>query len=376
MREVLDHRVVLVAHHRGVALLMVLGIILAITILATGFLASADTELACGTNTLLRMQMDQLAESGLEHVRGLVLHPQDVPADFWTSGAVEQQLVATSRDYYDLHVSCDSSPTTDRCTYSISSEAYRLVDNQRTARSRLAATLRLDPCIALDLGTNTTLWNGVNVLGDVHTRSNLVNNGAIVGDVFAVTFMGTAPKGQVNPQVLSLVWPPVTTAYVNPLYPTRVVPTVPPDKMVAGLYAPDSIWRRVGDLNISGTVTVKGMLMVLGNLTVSASASASQLTAAPNLPALYVSGNLTIQDLNGLQIEGLVVVDRDVVIGATASNIRITGGLFIGGTLTGPGSTMTVIADPMKAAVVAGPIGSRSCWSPAAGGFFRSIRRW
>ena len=63
---------------------MVLLIVVAITILATGFLAGADTELACGANTLLRMQMDQLAQSGLEHARGLVLHPQDVPADFWS----------------------------------------------------------------------------------------------------------------------------------------------------------------------------------------------------------------------------------------------------------------------------------------------------
>lgn len=372
MRETRNHRSALVVRRRGVALLMVLLIVLAITILATGFLARADSELACGTNVLLRLQMDQVAESGLEHVRGLVLHPQDVPATFWTNGATGQRLVETSRDYYDVRVSWDPNRATDYCTYDITSEAYRVVEGRRTARSRLAATLRLDPCIALEVGANTSLWNELKVYGDVYARNDLINNGIIDGDVFAVNLTGTGTRmGQLNPQTLSLVWPPVTGAYVNPLYPTRAVDA----NLPAGPYAPASIWRRVGDLTIHGTVDIKGMLLVLGNLTISADASASQITAAPNLPALYVSGNLVIENLNGLQIEGLVVVDHDIQISATATNLRITGGLFVGGSLNGPGSTMTLIAEPMKAAVVAGVLGSQTCWSPAAGSFFRSIRR-
>ncbi len=373
MRAIIHYQPSSIPRRRGVALLMVLLIVLAITILATGFLARADTELACGTNVLLRLQMDQLAESGLEHARGLVLHPQDVPAAFWADGVAGQQLVATSRDYYDLRVSWDPNRTTDRCTYDITSESYRLVDGQRTAQGRLAATLRLDPCIALEVVANTSLWSGVNVYGDVYARNNLINNGAIAGDIFAVSLAGTGTQtGQLNPQTLSLAWPPVTAAYVNPLYPTC---TLVDANLPAGLRAPNSIWRRVGDLNISGTANIKGMLLVSGNLTIAASASASQIIAAPNLPALYVGGNLTIENLNTLQIEGLVVVDHDVQISATAANIRVTGGLFVGGTLNGPGSGITVIADPMKAAVLTGAVGSQTCWSPAAGAFFRSIRR-
>ena len=69
---------------------MVLLIVAAVTILATGFLAGADMELACGNNTLVRFQTDQLAQSGLEHARGLLRHPQEVPVDqngcvtYWT----------------------------------------------------------------------------------------------------------------------------------------------------------------------------------------------------------------------------------------------------------------------------------------------------
>ncbi len=372
MREIITDRPGLVARHRGVALLMVLLIVLAITILATGFLARADTELACGTNVLLRMQMDHLAESGLEHARGLVLHPQNVPATFWANGATGLQLVATSRDYYDIvHVSQDPN---HRCTFDITSKAYRLVEGQPPIECYLAATLRLDPCIALGVGANTTLWNRVNVYGDVYARNNLTNDGVIDGDVFAVNPTGTGVRtGQLNPQTLSLAWPPVRSDYVNP-NPLYVVRTVDVDSL-AGPRSPDSIWRKVGDLRIDGTATINGMLLVVGNLTISAGASGSRLLAAPNLPALYVGGDLLIDGVNELEIEGLVVVNGNVQISATAANIGITGGLFVGGTLSGSGSRLTVIADPMKAAVVAGAAGSQTCWSPAAGGFFRSIRR-
>jgi hypothetical protein len=196
----------------------------------------------------------------------------------------------------------------------------------------------------------------------------------IHGDVFAASFAGTGTRmGQLNPQALSPDWPPVTVSYSNSQYdPIRSIS--PP---VAGTYAPNSIWRHVGNLDISQTVRVSGMLLVDGNLTVGHGADASRIVAAKNLPALYVSGTLEIEDVNDLRIDGLVVVGGDVHIRSPAS-LTIVGGLFVGGVLdpNGLGSTMTIIADPMKAAIVKGVTGSQTAWSSTAGGFFKSIRRW
>ena len=91
--------------NRGSALLVVLLIVMAATILSLGFLSRSDVELACGQNMTLRTQMDYLAESGLEHARGLILNPQDVETEYW-AGAVRQQLVAGSDDYYDINLRC------------------------------------------------------------------------------------------------------------------------------------------------------------------------------------------------------------------------------------------------------------------------------
>jgi hypothetical protein len=332
---------------------MVLLIVAAITILATGFLAGADMELACGGNTLLRVEMDQLAQSGIEHVRGLILHPQEVPASFWTNGATGQQLVGGTQDYYDVGKTERSDPG-DYCTYDIKCVAYRkLTDGTKTGQSRLEATLRLDPCVALGVGVHTTLWNAVAVHGDAYCKNGSIDNGRIYGDVLAAGSTGFRTGQLLRPETLpSDWWPPVTVDYSNP----------------------DPIWRYVGDRDITETATISGMLLVDGNLTIRHGANGSQIIATKNLPALYVRNKLEIEDVD-VRIEGLVVVGGDVQIHAGAS-ITITGALFVGGTLNGLGSTLTIIADPMKAAIVRGAVGSQTTWSPAAGGFFKSIRRW
>ena len=123
----------------GAALLVVLFIVMAITILSLGFVSRSDVELACGQNMLLRTQMDYLAESGLEHARGLILNPQDVASEDWTGIHTELQLVEGSSDYYDVTVSRDYSDPNDLCNYIINCNAYRLEGGEKTGRSSRAS---------------------------------------------------------------------------------------------------------------------------------------------------------------------------------------------------------------------------------------------
>ena len=329
MCEILHHRSSFLDRRRGVALLMVLLIVLAITILATGFLAGTDTELACGVNTLLRMQMDQLAESGLEHARGLVLHPQDVPADFWTSGATAQQLAAASRDYYDVRTARDANQPTDYCTYDITCEAYRLVGSERTGQSGLAATLRLDPCIGLWSNSNLDFRQSWCLYGDLRSGGKIVNlavQQSIDGDAFAGSLEGSIVGQLSDANQLPLAWPPVTLTYTDPEYANGAV-----SGTLSGVTYPPAISRTAGNLVLQGNVIIEGMLLVGGNLTIRG--DANRIVAARKLPALYVSGNLTIEKVDGLQIEGLAVVDHDLQIDAAAAHVAIIGTLFVGGTL-------------------------------------------
>ena len=131
------------ANNRGVALLVVLFIVMAVTILSLGFLSRSDVELACGVNMTLRARMDYLAESGLVHAKGLVGNPEDPNAPHW-AGASSQQLYSGD-DYYDVDVNLitviDPCDPNQALTYEIASMAYRESDGQRVGQSAIWAQL-------------------------------------------------------------------------------------------------------------------------------------------------------------------------------------------------------------------------------------------
>ena len=323
---------------KGAALLVVLFIIMTITILALGFLSRSDVELACGQNMMLRTQMDYLAESGLQHAKGLILNPQDVPLDeldpngeYWM-GADELQIVESSDDYYNVSVdpNTDKSGLTRWCNYDITCTAYRRKDGEEVGRSSLTAQVRLDPCIALWTGTNTTLWSGITVNGDVYCNGTLNTQCNIYGDVFAHSLIPqTFKTGQLKtPAELTtlLEWPRVSYGDFtsNPDCPKYYIysATIGSGDIPAGAY----IFYRDADLIITRNVEITGMLLVDGNVTVQG--SNNTISAGKNLPALFVTGDLIIDKDAILDVNGLVVVDKRVLINGDA-RLNILGGLFI-----------------------------------------------
>jgi hypothetical protein len=314
---------------RGVALLMVLIIVLAITMIAAGFISRTDVELASGENMLMRAQMNHLAESALEHARGLLLRPQDATTSYWTGGT-NLQLLSGSPDYYDVSVAIDPSDSTDYCRYNVTCEAFRLRNGRKVGRVGLSAAVRLDPAIALWTLTDTTLRQNWVLHGDMRAQGNVINQAATAsldGDVFATQLTG-ACVGQTRTYAdVSLIWPPVTSTYIKP-------PTTRTDlasDILSTSPVGTRIWRRVGNLSLGGGVTVQGMLLVTGDLTVTG--SASRIASGKNLPALYVGGNLVLEDANDLTVEGLAVVGGNLRLRSNASGVKFIGGLCLGGTI-------------------------------------------
>jgi len=306
---------------RGVALLVVLFVVMAITVLSLGFLSRSNVELACGENMILRTQMDYLAESGLEHAKGLILKPQDVSSEYWTGG-VRQQLTAGS-DYYDVNV-----VKLGWCNYQIICDAYREKGGEEVGRSSLRGEVRLDPAIALWTGTSTTVWDGVTIEGDVDCNGTLTNEGVINGDVFANGLSGAITGQQKGVGDLPLAWPHVTVADFTSKYPVQNVAGVLSGQTF-GPYEPVRVCYCNGDLELAGSVAINGMLVVGGDLTVRGSGNV--ITAAKNLPALLVTGDVIIEDGGQLNVDGLAVVDGKMQIGAGAADVGIVGGLFING---------------------------------------------
>jgi hypothetical protein len=296
-------------NRKGIALLVVLFIIMAITILSLGFLSGSDVELACGQNMILRTQMDYLAESGLEHARGLILNPQDLAAEYWT-GDSNLQLVDGSSDYYDIRIIRDENEPNNYCNYNIECDAYRrLADGSEVGRSSSKTVLRLDPCIALWMGANTTLWSEITTYGDVYCNGTLTNQGAINGDVFANNSPANITGQRYGITDLSLSWPNVTVDDFK-------------DK--------PGVNYQSGSYSLSGNESINGMLLVDGDLTVSGIDNV--IVAGKNLPALYVTGDLMLESNATLDVNGLVVVDNCGFVSGGAS-LNVLGGLFIQNTI-------------------------------------------
>lgn len=320
-----------IASRSGFALLAVLMIVMVITVMSLGFLSRSDVELACGRNMEKRVQIDYLAESGLEHARGLILNPQDVAGEYWT-GEPLQQLVAGSSDYYDLVVVRDNTDPNDRCNYIIDSNSYRLESGQKKSQSDLRATLRLDPCIALWTGSDTALWSGITVTGDVSCGGALSNAGAIDGDTFTAIFSGNNPTGQSKPVGnLGLAWPRVTVADFTANYAVQTIPGGTISFQMLGPYNPVRVCYRSGSLTVAGNVRIEGMLIVDGDLSVQN--STNMIIASKNVPALLVTGDLVVGTGGELVLQGLAVVDGNMEVSAGAAGVNVLGGLFIRGAL-------------------------------------------
>ncbi|UCC96800.1 MAG: hypothetical protein JSW66_13250 [Phycisphaerales bacterium] len=369
----------------GAALLVVLIIVMAITITALGFVSQSDVELLCGQNMVMRAQMDYLAESGLEHARGLVLNPQDVRTpgfDYWR-GEANLQLTS-SNDFYDVTVTRDAS---DLCNYTIDCDAYRLEGVETIGLSRLQAVLRLDPCIAYWTGLNTTVWPQMTIDGDVYCNGNVTNNGTINGDVFALgTISGTDPQGQKKPAAeAGIIWPNLAVADFGPAY--YVGATEYLAELIAGPNIPMTPFNPTGgnpagicysgdDVEMPGSVTINGTLVISGDLTVSGANNV--ITAEPNFPALLISGQVVMKDGGSLIIQGLAQIGGPIAVdpNTTSASVQVIGGLFsANGGVTSDKISVNIAAAPAIASIETWPAATAKRWGPAGGAFFRSLER-
>jgi cytoskeletal protein CcmA (bactofilin family) len=336
---------------KGAALLMVLLIVMAITILSLGFLSRSDVELACGVNMALRRQMDYLAESGLEHARGLILYPQDITGEYWT-GAVGLQLVDGGDDYYDVTVA-----KLGECNYQVTCDAYKSRDGQKTGRSGLQAELRLDPSIAFWAGTDAKIGQQTTINGDVYCNGTLTNDGVINGDVFANGLSGSILGQAEAVDGLSLQWPRVTAADFTSHYQVQSVGSAL-SSQTFGPYVPVRVCYHNGTLELAGDVRIEGMLVVEGDLIVRGGANV--ITAAKSLPAFLVTGDLVIDGGGQLDVYGLGVVDGKLRVSAGAVGVDVHGALFVQGRLE------QITADSSGNGNV-GTLYNNPTWRPGAG---------
>ena len=370
---------------KGAVLLVVLIIVLVIAIISSGYLVKSDVQLACGDNMITLSRISYLAESGLEHAKGLILNPQDTSGDYW-QGASGLQISTDTNDFYDVTVSKSSSRN-----YLITSSAYNERQGRHTANKTLSAELRLDPYLAYWQHKNIILPQ-VTIYGDAYCDDTLMNCGKIYGDVYCyknlISVSGSYVQGSVNQYNSSPVSPPgVTYATYGPTYyyngsgpySAAILSSDTYDSTFpsAGFNNPASVYYRDGDLKLKGSITINGTLIVKHDLRLDTNANIT-VTAQKNMPALIVDHDLDIDAWSvHLTAEGYVQIGHDLDLNnKTSCSINVSGALYI---LTGDlknisSSSVTVTSNLEKAALeIWWSAASVTRWSPAAGAFYKSI---
>jgi len=138
----------------GMAMLVVLFIVMGITLFSMAYIARCDSELLCAKNMGLRVRMECLSQSGLQHARALIIGPPNiVPIGY--SQQIGLQL-APGDDYYDLTISDPvvldpGDPNISQYIYQVQCAAYRQIGGQVSARSELNAQINLTPFDGLAL---------------------------------------------------------------------------------------------------------------------------------------------------------------------------------------------------------------------------------
>jgi len=378
---------------RGLALLVVLIIVMTITVLSLGFLSRSDVELACGENMILKTQMDYLAESALEHAKGLILNPQDVALEYW-AGAAGQQLVAGSDDYYNVVVVRDDP---NYCNYFINGEAYRLKGAEQVGRSSLTAELRLDPVIAYWCGGSTAISDQTVINSDMYCGGIISGAGPIYGDAYAWDVVtATNVQGQRYEGVRPPPVPEPGLTYGDYKLSYRIgaqsysVSALPPGTysdltLAPTVDNPAGIYYCSGNLTFTGNVNITGMLVVKGTLKIAEYSDVS-ITAVKNFPALLANFGLTFIDSGDpndagarLSITGLAQMGSTIDMGNLAgSHMEVFGALVSqsSGIINTSGCTVNITAAPDKSAIERWPAADTPVrWTPAAGAFFKGIER-
>lgn len=289
---------------KGIVLIIILMLIAAITIVGLGFIVRGDTQLQCGENMDMASDISYLAESGLEHGRGLIINPQDInDVNGWS--ATSQQLVSGSSDYYDVSVKKLSE-----LNWQIASSAYRVAGASRTAQNNLTSNLRLYPAIALWSGTSISLYPDATITGDVYNVSS--GSGIINGSSFT-----TLPVNEPN----------INSSILTSNFTTQTISgsglnsqTLPSSGLTLVCY-------KNGTLTIGSNVIINCGLAVDGDLTITGSGNV--INAAKNVPALYVNGNLIMGENTSLDCNGIVLVKGMIQTPICNRRLTVDGSFFL-----------------------------------------------
>jgi len=376
--------------------MVVLFIVAAISVLSFGYVVKADRELSCADNTDFRMEMDYLGQTALNHAKALIINPQNVTTGsggYWQGK--DELKIKPGKDFYDITVAQSTGGLTPRCTYDVTINAYRKDGGLRISETKLQSQLRFDPCIAYWSNASSSIPSNMLIYGDVYCNgtficsSTLEGADTVVGDVYSDTFAGWKTGQHYSKADITVEWPAIDADdysggdyYIDGVrYQCKILysDNYSNIEMTTDESSnPARLFYRPGNLKLQGNVKINGSLIINGDLLVEV--GQASITATKNFPAILADEKLIIINDGKLTVSGLVHVE-EMEVGDSASDISITGGLFIEEKAIDIkddySGTVTVTADPMLSSLkLEESDGDVLKWMPAGGAYYKSTKRY
>lgn len=341
--------------HRGMALLLVLVVVSALTIVGLAAVSTATLNSRSGEHLASQSSALQAAQSGVEVAALRLSRPWEVGlswGELWsgTEGFVplpESGAGGAGRCevYYRVTITDDASH------YYVTSTGVSVViggsptdENQVKARSTVRAVLA-KPKLEIPYAVLSDRWMRIpgklSVTGNVFVNGDLTVwfGGRIYGNAMAtgsISNLGLI-SGSRHSGAAAVEMPPIATGYYLPSYsydglegsPVRLTSSISGELPTGVPGNPDNVYYSDSDTFIYDNAVLNGTLLIKGDLLVR---NQTVINACPGMPALIVEGDMLLSRSANLSTNGLVQVGgtiRELSDGLTRSNWSHSGPLLL-----------------------------------------------
>ncbi len=329
---------------RGIAMLLVLVVVAAVSVMAYGLLASASTGTQIASATALRLQRQYLAESGLNLAYYYLQHPEASPVS------------RVYGDWGNVHYPGEENITLGdmpgTLSISVTNTANGVFEIESVATlegdtHRASASVKLDKRRTFGQAANflsdVTLGNRVTITGGVTTLGSLTLDASAVTGLLSATNGPSLGGTEVPDDAVSEY--PVSMNYYLPYY-FKDGKRYTAKRLTNGFVFltlldldvvnnPYNVWYADTNVQFFLVNSLSGSLITRNGKNVTVQWN---LTITPHvgLPALVVDGDLTISGPNRtLNLNGLTYVRNQITGSGNTSTSRINiNGVFVSGNKT------------------------------------------
>jgi Tfp pilus assembly protein PilX len=325
-------------HRAGVALVLVVFVMALAAILGYAMLSASAVQATASGNGVAAAIARAQAESGIHLAMYYLQNPGNAPSSPPCTWSNVTFATTQPAETIPGSVTIQVGPEENNCYQIIStgssgsSTGGGAVTRTITVEVQVGSPLPINEAGAFNgnvtVGLNSSYTSATANAPAIIATGGVTNSGTINGNIVASSVSGGGTFSNPTP-IGTASMPPApssatnVTSYTQYMYQGVLESAQPFGQAQNPITNPLGVFYSSGNLTVSSATTITGTLIVEGNLTLSNNLTITPIasTLSTNMPALVISGKITLDGAN--------------------SNLNATGVVYLGGQITGLGSTST-----------------------------------